>query len=415
MADNLVLKSFRLKNFKAVRDSGTVRFSPLTVLIGNNGSGKSSLTEGLQTYQRIVTRGLDRAMNMWRGFEHISNAAVSHTNKVAAKGRSYQTNPIEFRMDYRVAKSDNSGKKEHQSHLMCVTASPNSDEVFIFEEKVIIGRKINLTRDKEGAILLPDGSPLSGLIFPVTFPTTFGPKILTGGESLISHLQDEPGAYQDVYNLIDSWQFVTLNPYSMGNPRPQQRTGGAIRLENDGSNIAEYLLDIRKRDIGAFEGIIETLQHPLPYVRDLQPVLTSELERAVYLRMIEENFKIPGWLLSTGTLRILALLALFRHPIPPPLIVIEEIENGLDPRTIHLIVEELRNLIETGRTQVIITTHSPYLLDLLALSQIVLVERVDGQPIFSRPADKETLKEWAKNFGSGRLYTMDKLSLRQHP
>ena len=50
---------------------------------------------------------------------------------------------------------------------------------------------------------------------------------------------------------------------------------------------------------------------------------------------------VPGWLLSTGTLRILALLACLRHPDPPPLLVVEEIENGLDPRTIHLLVEEI--------------------------------------------------------------------------
>ena len=62
MANKLALKSFRLKNFKAVRDSGVVHFTPLTVLIGDNGSGKSSLIEGLQTYQRIVTDGLDDAM-----------------------------------------------------------------------------------------------------------------------------------------------------------------------------------------------------------------------------------------------------------------------------------------------------------------------------------------------------------------
>lgn len=44
------LKSFQLKNFKAVRDSGMIEFTPLTAFIGNNGSGKSSLIEGLQTY-----------------------------------------------------------------------------------------------------------------------------------------------------------------------------------------------------------------------------------------------------------------------------------------------------------------------------------------------------------------------------
>lgn len=210
---------------------------------------------------------------------------------------------------------------------------------------------------------------------------------------------------------FSQWQFVNLNPYSMGSPRPQKRASSQISLNSDGSNIAEYLLSIYKLDKAAFDGIVETLQYILPYARDLQPTLTSELERNVYLQLTESNFKIPGWLLSTGTLRILALLALLRHPEPAPLIVIEEIENGLDPRTIHLIVEEIRNVVEAGTSQVIITTHSPYLLDLLTLSQIILVERDNsGQPIFSRPSDQESLQEWAKKIGPGKLYTMNRLS-----
>ncbi len=61
-----VLRSFRLRNFKAVRDSGVIRFDPLTVFIGNNGSGKSSITEGLETLQSIIEHGLDKAMRSGR-------------------------------------------------------------------------------------------------------------------------------------------------------------------------------------------------------------------------------------------------------------------------------------------------------------------------------------------------------------
>ena len=148
----------------------------------------------------------------------------------------------------------------------------------------------------------------------------------------------------------------------------------------------------------------------MPYSQDLQVEFTSELQRSVYLQLTEGKFKVPGWLLSTGTLRIVALLALLRHPEPPPLIVIEEIENGLDPNSVHLIIEEIRNAVESGRTQIIMTTHSPYLLDLLTLSHVVLVERINGQPTFTRPGDQEVLQQWAKRFGLGDLYTMGKLS-----
>src|SRR5205085_8278483 len=139
---------------------------------------------------------------------------------------------------------------------------------------------------------------------------------------------------------------------------------------------------------------LEALRYVLPFATDLQSALTPELERAFYLKLKEEDFEVPGWLLSTGTLRILALLACLRHPDPPPLLVVEEIENGLDPRTIHLLVEEIRAAMTAGRTQVVLTTHSPYLLDLLDLSHIIVVERIDGQPTFTRP-DEEALAEWA--------------------
>jgi len=108
---------------------------------------------------------------------------------------------------------------------------------------------------------------------------------------------------------------------------------------------------------------------------------------------------------------MLALLALLRHPNPSPLIVVEEIENGLDPRSIHLIVEEIRNAVLSGVTQVIVTTHSPYLLDLLTLEHLVLVERDDkGQPRFLRPSDSENLRRWATDFAPGKLYTMGNLA-----
>jgi predicted ATPase len=133
------------------------------------------------------------------------------------------------------------------------------------------------------------------------------------------------------------------------------------------------------------------------------------LQRTVYLEMTEGNFKLPGWMLSTGTIRVLAIIALLRHPEPPPLIFIEELENGLDPRTLNLVVEEIRRSVQLERTQVIITTHSPYLLDLLSLSQIVVVERVNGQPVFTRPADHPSLEAWLEKFSPGQLYTMGRL------
>ena len=226
-----------------------------------------------------------------------------------------------------------------------------------------------------------------------------GPSMLTGDVGL-----------RKLANLVKSWQFLSLVPDRMGYPLPQKRTGGAVRLARDGSNIAEFLLELREADQTAFDGLIEALAFVLPYARDLQPAITSELERKAWLQLSEANFKVPGWMLSTGTLRVVALLALLRHPTPPPLIVIEEIENGLDPRTVGMLVEEIRNAIELKKTQVIATTHSPYLLDLLALEHLLLVERdASGEPKFYRPMSDTSLAAWRDRFAPGQLYLMDRL------
>ena len=70
------LTSIRVINFKAVTDSGKLKLTPLTVFIGNNGSGKSSIVEASQTLQRLTTVGLDAAMQAFKGMEHVKNKAV---------------------------------------------------------------------------------------------------------------------------------------------------------------------------------------------------------------------------------------------------------------------------------------------------------------------------------------------------
>lgn len=368
----LALRSFRLKNFKAVRDSGAIRFTPLTVFIGNNGSGKSSVIEGMETLQAIVGEGLDEAMQRWHGFEYIWYQGARHQLRTGRDGRAYHENPIRF--EFR-----GHGERGRYHSAIQVNLGAGGNELILQNERSY--------------------AHAPGIKSDLRFSGT------SGREAVIIGRSDPDFPKQEVL----AWQFLSLAPENMGEPTPQKRTPGPPRLAKDGRNIAEYLNSIRALDGAAFEGIVETLQAILPYARDVQPVITSELERAVYLQMTEGGFKVPGWLLSTGTLRLLALLAVLRHPSPPPVVVVEEIENGLDPRTLGLLVDEIRAAVDGGRMQVIATTHSPYLLDLLTLEHLVLVERVEGTPVFSRPADREALQEWARKFGPGRLYTMGRL------
>lgn len=370
------LQSLRVRNFKAVVDSKTLKLGPLTAFIGNNGAGKSSLIEALETYQSIVRDGLDMAMQRWLGIEH-----ARHKGQEVKERLGEAVNPISFELAL--------GESPRKVRRLTLTVNndPAANRMFIASERISRADGTWMERGtQDGMVTYNAGRSMLGTPFDVVTKQT----------------RDD----------ILGWQFLTMTPERMGLPVPQQRTEGGVRLAHDGSNVADFLLDLRRQDSNAFDGIVETMSYVLPYAKDIQPTLTSsEIERKAWLQLTEANFKVPGWLLSTGTLRMLALLALLRHPKPPPLIVVEEIENGLDPRSVHLIVEEIRNAVLSGVTQVIVTTHSPYLLDLLKLEHLVVVERdAQGHPRFSRPADQANLQRWAQEFAPGKLYTMGNLT-----
>lgn len=419
---DLAIKTFRIKNFKAIQDSGTVQLGPLTVLIGNNGSGKSSFIEGLETYQTILKHGLDIAMKRWQGFEQVRNRTsylpLPHDLKTSDEDENtIDPNPMAFELC-----------RTMETATFCanlsVTQSPEN-ETLIQNEQLLFNEQLIVERQTNNAFYFPE---LESFDFSAPASSEF--SILSRANSAlwaalsryVKRIQTTTSSTMLIkwlkyinknkrfWDSFD-WQFMTLNSCLTGSSMQPKRTGREVQLNKDGTNIAKYLLNLRKQSQPAFNGILETLQQLLPYAKDLQIILSTELKRSVYLQLTEGKCQIAEWLLSTGTLRIVALLALLRHPNPPSLIVIEEIENGLDPRTLHLMLEEIHKVVNSGKSQVIVTTHSPYFLDLLRLEHIVLVERDDnGQPTFFQPDNNSSLAKWAKKFTPGKLYTMGKLS-----
>jgi predicted ATPase len=372
------LRSFRAENFKAIRNSGRVGFGGLTVFIGNNGVGKSSLVEALEAYRDIVVRGVDFAFEKWHGFGHVINKAAPTKRRT---GFFPETRTLHFSLRGKWGKGAYDAKM-----ILGVEPAASSPRIQSESLTLPLGRKINRSADGR-CETINDGSQ----------------------ERVRRVALGESAAPQDWVQELQRWQFLALDPEAIGEPTRQTLVSGVPTLNRNGSNLAQYLWSLRSASVSAFEQLLEAIQCVLPYARDMQPIFTEAIERFIHLEMTEHDFKIPGWLLSTGTLRVLALLACLRHPTPPPVLVVEEVENGLDPRTLHLVVEDIRAAISAGTTQVILTTHSPYLLDLLDLSHIVVVEREEGQPVFRRP-DVKQLEDWSKSFSPGRLYTMGRLT-----
>lgn len=115
------------------------------------------------------------------------------------------------------------------------------------------------------------------------------------------------------------------------------------------------------------------------------------------------KFPIPAWMLSEGTRRITAILALLARDPAPSLLCIEEIENGLDPWTVRAILRHLQSAADRG-TQVILTTHSPWVLDDVPIDSILQVRRIEGDTRYEHFASRPEIRAFDPSVPAGTRY-----------
>jgi predicted ATPase len=148
-------------------------------------------------------------------------------------------------------------------------------------------------------------------------------------------------------------------------PREQMRAANPAKevrhIGLRGEELAAFLNTLRALNERQFRAVEKALHMVIPSINGIHVEVNSLGE--VELRLREGNTLIPARVVSEGTLRILGLLALAGATEPPALIGLEEPENGVHPRRIQLIADLLQTRAELGETQMIVTTHSPLLVD----------------------------------------------------
>jgi predicted ATPase len=391
-----MISSLRVRNFKAVADSGAIKLTPLTVFVGHNGTGKSSLIEALELLQHYTLHGLDAALAPWYDFEHIlwkgterqrdgASPFFTHPLAIQVSGtrRSPRAGKLRWRLEWEL------GRLAEDAGGQPANSVASRQEFFRVFKHFECYRRFGepATEHKENA---KKAVELPGL--------------MRAGESLFS---------LDGTHGMDRWLFLSLHAGAIGQPYRRTPRRGFSPLEKTGSNLAEVLESFLQADKAGFDAMLDALRYIVPYAVDVQPETIRDAVESRSIFKLTEGFggkssaPLPGWVLSGGTLRLLALLAALRHPSGPDVLVVDELENGLDPRAIGFVVEEIREAVENGGKQVIATTHSPYLLDKLTLGHVVTVERTPGgPPVFRRPEENAELAKWAERFAPGALYTM---------
>jgi predicted ATPase len=401
-----MIKQISINHYKAINECKNLDIQPFSAFIGNNGSGKSSIIEALRTLHIAITNNLEAAFEMWGGLDKIRNYNAkqeANTNTVFGFVQKHKPIIIELKVEL---------KNKIFDYFVQININQTGDYYVVEKEKLDCNGKNILEAeivDNNGTLLcqyvasrIKDGdvftmpSNMLVLAFRDGNPVFFSEEIILFKE------------------FIENWQFLYLNAHTMGMPVNQSRMLRKLNLDYDGRNIAEFILWHSKTDDGFIESLIQKMRFVLPYLKDIQANLTETFNREIELLLYEQNElakdPIPGWLLSSGTLRILALLAIFTQSNKPSVLFIDEIENGLDPRTIGLLLSEIESVFNSKEMQVVVTTHSPYLLDMIPLESVIVTEKTIDGSIYSIPNNELDLTNWKDKFSPGKLYTMGKLT-----
>lgn len=177
----------------------------------------------------------------------------------------------------------------------------------------------------------------------------------------------------------------------------------------EGQNIPAFLDYLVRRDRKRFDDIVAALKDLIPGLEDVILDAPAENSKSIDL-VIDNGFGINADLTSTGVKLMVFFLALAYHPSPPGVILIEEPESGIHPQrlvdVVHLMRDVTRGTHGDKASQVIMTTHSPYLLDLVdpEQDQVLVFQRKESGDRSVSPADPKRLKSFLGEFLLGEVW-----------
>ena len=390
-----MLKRVHIKGYKSLSDV-EVRLSPLTLLFGPNAAGKSNFLDALQLLSKLATsRTLKEAFDPpYRGKPLESFTA----EKEGLKGMVQQerlTFTIEADLDLSdavinavnrqiremrrssSAETDNRPAPVRERNLRYrveVEMRPRSGIMCIADEYLAALNAAGEPTGKRKPFIERHGEQIRLRLEGQAHPTYYERYL----DHAILSMPHYPPHYPHLVAArreLEHWLFFYFEPRERmraANPVKEVRHIGLM-----GEDLAAFLNTLQALKPKQFEAVEKALHTLMPNVEGIE-VDVSDLGE-VELRLMESGVAIPARVLSEGTLRMLGLLALTGADEVPPLVGIEEPENGVHPRRIQLIAELLKTRSSLGPTQYIVTTHSPILPDLLSDDSLFAVRRIDRQ------------------------------------
>lgn len=378
MNSSIFLTRVVLRNYKSI-GSCDVRLHQLTYLVGANGAGKSNFLDALHLVRDALSSSLDNALNERGGLAEVRRRSSGHPTNFGIR--------LEFILP--------DGQKGHYAFTIGALSGRGYE---VQNEECAIGKK------GKGPFYEIERGQLKESSEP-TFPAVTSDRLALVAVSGLA-------VFRPVYDALTSMGFYNLNPKLM---RELQKPQDGRLLKPVGENIASVFGHLERVDPEVVATIQEYLQTIVPMVHGVErkqigPVETLEFRQN--MAGAKHPWRFLAQNMSDGTLRALGVLtALFQgnRDFAPSIVGIEEPETALHPAASAALREALNRA--SVRTQIIVTSHSPDLLDDRSLSSdALLAVSTEGGETHIGPLDEGSREAMKSHlFSAGELLRLNQL------
>lgn len=344
----MYLHEVTIKNYSIHRET-RIALSPISVFVGPNGSGKSALFDALINFSMLARGRISEAFGPYP----YSFAATRHRSASTISRIGYDiVMSVGPNCDERIRYGVDYSQIEKSSE----TAPPRFE---IHRETLEVNGSTIFDRDD------PDASELRGALVHLGGDTGILSAIrradLEGGYT------SAPDSVRELAKEVSRLNKFRLEPYSLrgAGALPDLTAPEAPRIGHAGENLASTLYFLEQTGSPALGHVIECLQRSVPNFEGFEFNTVGTQRIGFSMRFSDGRGIIPAPRLSDGQLLLVGLMALLHGPGRPPVVMIEEPENGLT----SVVQREVYNAIRTlafgtaqSRSQVLISSHSPFVL-----------------------------------------------------
>lgn len=394
-----MLNKIIIKDFFSFKGENTIVLgNRVNLLLGINGSGKTSFINALRLLQEGITGdGIEKLIQaQWGGYTQIANCTgrekpayiqltyVFDCNKINAYSHSANFHaPVYYQITIRPL-----GETDYYLDERLWTEHEQAAEKQFVYLNFHNGHGRLSRRSRDEGILFQDyeNGDISGhelVLRQISDPNQYLP-IHTVRKAIVA---------MSVYNSFDTGELSKLRRVA------EFSTG--TRLWKNGENLTQILNDLRNNHSLDFERIEEVLHKVNPTYKSIE---ISNITGQAYLSLREKNLDrtIGALHISDGTLRFLLLETIFLNPNRGGLVAIDEPERGLHPDMIRSVAKMIKSAAQ--ESQLIIATHSPHLLNQFELDNVLVFEKDETNATIVKNISESDYSDYEGELLPGQLW-----------